>query len=214
MNALATNPTSVSDSFFKKLEKVADLDYYEGPLVSLFFNPSSYRLYIYEWYDNDTSHNRWLIYETSFTALQSLIKDEIGHRDFLLSARGHIYYLADIRFTESTLYYDKIAQITKEELPEAYLPHPDARFPFFQNTPKDQPLVFLATYESNLQLEIEAKLKAHDLRQAAELLMTLKYVDFAAYKNYFRLMIDLLSLLIKDIDNTGKEDQLLEALSA
>jgi hypothetical protein len=50
---------------FPMLEKIEDLIYYEGPLLSLFKRKDEDIFYFYYWIDMDKTSNRWLIFEVS-----------------------------------------------------------------------------------------------------------------------------------------------------
>jgi hypothetical protein len=108
------------------LTRVADLIYYDGPLLSLYKNPLNDR-YLSYWCDLEDGLNRWLFFRVSEKRLNSYLEKEITLRDLILGpVEGTLLCVdvdADDRFTSILL-------LTPEDLPSVYIPKPNTYYDF------------------------------------------------------------------------------------
>lgn len=63
------------EDFANDLAKFADLVYYDGPLLSHYINRSNNKNYLFNWVDNDTEYNRWLVIEVTLAHLFDYLTD-------------------------------------------------------------------------------------------------------------------------------------------
>ena len=105
-------------------QKIGDLIYHEGPLLSLFIDRNNSDLYyFYKWVDCDEQTNRWLIVQLNAIALKSFFYKEISLRNLLLNNPLTFVLENDGNLTETEI---KIAPTDK--LPEEYLPKENSYF--------------------------------------------------------------------------------------
>lgn len=105
-------------------EKLGDLLYHEGPLLSLFSksgDPNSY--YLYKWSDCDESANRWLVAQLTSTELGRFFDQKISLRNLLLA--NSKLFLVDVgdNLTDS-----KVHSCSADKVPDAYLPGKNSMF--------------------------------------------------------------------------------------
>ena len=99
-------------------QKIGDLIYHEGPLLSLFLdrnNPDIY--YLYKWADCDESTNRWLVLQLNSINLRSFFYKEISFRTLLLNSP-----LTYVLGLDDNLAEVDIMICATTDLPESYLP--------------------------------------------------------------------------------------------
>ena len=109
---------------FKKQEKLFDIEWFEGPMMSLFINDKK-ELFIYKWVNvNDDSHT-WLVFRTSKDLVTAYVRKEISGGEFILNATKKSWYLVDIN---PTLEFSNIRIISAQELKQTILPISDTFF--------------------------------------------------------------------------------------
>jgi len=99
-------------------QKLGDLVYYEGPLLSLFIdkdNPDIY--YLYKWVDNNEISNRWTITQVNAVSLRAFFYKQTSLRDIILS--NPICYCIDL---DDNLTEKEISVCSSIDLPQEYLP--------------------------------------------------------------------------------------------
>lgn len=100
-------------------QKIGDLIYHEGPLLSLFLdrnNPDTY--YLYKWADCDENTNRWLVLQLNSINLRSFFYKEISLRTLLLNSP-----LTYVLGLDDNLVEADIMICATADLPETYLPN-------------------------------------------------------------------------------------------
>lgn len=105
-------------------QKIGDLIYFEGPLLSLFLdrnNPDTY--YLYKWADCNETINRWLVIQLNSVSLRSFFFKEISLRNLLLNSP--LSYVLGI---DDTLIEKEIIVCATTDLPEIYLPKENSFF--------------------------------------------------------------------------------------
>ncbi len=113
---------SIEGFMIPKLEfyaqKIGDLIYHEGPLLSLFLdrdNPDTY--YIYKWVDCNQKYNRWLISTTNITNLRSFFSKEFSLKELFL--KNPVCFLIEIDHQLNTA-NSRVCSI--HALPDGYFP--------------------------------------------------------------------------------------------
>ena len=105
-------------------QKIGDLIYFEGPLLSLFLdrnNPDTY--YLYKWADCNETINRWLVIQLNSVSLRNFFFKEISLRNLLLNSP--LTYVLGI---DNTLIEKEIIVCATTDLPEIYLPKENSLF--------------------------------------------------------------------------------------
>jgi hypothetical protein len=65
------------------LARIGNLNYFDGPLITLFFDKTSLRLLIFDWTDVDEIYNYWLVYAISPFDLNGYIDKKISHLELM-----------------------------------------------------------------------------------------------------------------------------------
>lgn len=100
------------------LEKIGDLLYHEGPLLSLFQDrnkPKNY--YIYKWSDSDEQCNRWLVFPVSTENLRGFLYQELSLKNLIF--KNSYVFLIDIN---NEIEQVQCLVVAKEDIPTSYLP--------------------------------------------------------------------------------------------
>jgi hypothetical protein len=99
-------------------QKIGDLIYHEGPLLSLFIDrDNSENYFLYKWADCDKKVNRWLVVQLNAISLRNFFYKEISLRTLLLNGPVTYVLQLDDNLTESG-----ILVCATSDLPENYLP--------------------------------------------------------------------------------------------
>lgn len=123
-------------------QKLGDLIYYEGPLLSLYVdteNPGLY--YLYKWADCDENVNRWLIAQTNEATLRKFFSKKDSLRNIILN--NAIIYVVDLN---DNLEQTHIQVSATTELLQEYLP--DVQSYFVEEQYTDFANEFKATIEN------------------------------------------------------------------
>lgn len=129
------------DYDFSGFRKIADLIYFEGPLLSHFAS-SKGDDYLFYWVDRDDSDNRWLVLRVSLAALQKYIGKEITLRELIENPNDGYLYSVDV---SNDIRYHDVKLVQPSSLPEAYLPETESYYAF-EPVPADD-AEELMTYE-------------------------------------------------------------------
>ena len=111
---------------FSQFKKVADLIYFEGPLLSHYVS-SKGDDYLFYWVDRDDSDNRWLVLRVSMANLQKYIGNVITLRDLIENPNDGYLYSVDVN---NDVCYHDIKLIQPSALPEEYLPERESYYAF------------------------------------------------------------------------------------
>ena len=126
---------------FSQFKKVADLIYFEGPLLSHYVS-SKGDDYLFYWVDKDESDNRWLVLRTSLANLQKYMGKVITLRELIESPNDGYLYSVDV---SNDISYHDVKLVQPSALPEEYLPEKDSYYAF-EPIPMDE-AEELMTYE-------------------------------------------------------------------
>jgi hypothetical protein len=108
----------------KKQIKLFDIEYYEGPMLSLFREGKS-DFYLYKWLDIESNGHKWLIFKTNLDDLYDYIHQTIDEKTLIKKALDGQYTIAII---QPSLVFDKIKHFTNSSLPNGFLPAPNCFF--------------------------------------------------------------------------------------
>lgn len=111
-------------NFQNSLIRIADVQNFEGPLLTLFENMLDKHLYLFDWVDRDSQYNRWMVYRCKPNILQKFIYSEISHYDLLMSDEAYCNTI-DV---DKNLNWNNIIIVKKANLPESYFPKKEVFF--------------------------------------------------------------------------------------
>lgn len=111
---------------FDKFKKVADLIYFDGPLLSHYVTNKGDN-YLFYWIDQDDTNNRWMFIRTDYDNIQKYTNKKQTLRNVLSSPLDDIVYTVDI--DEEGNHHNFQAH-SVEDLPEDYLPTEDSYYEF------------------------------------------------------------------------------------
>ena len=80
---------------FSKFIKVADLIYFEGPLLSHYISEKGEN-YLFYWVDADAHANRWIIIRTDIFTIQKYLDKKIPLSNIITSPNDGFVYIVDI----------------------------------------------------------------------------------------------------------------------
>ena len=118
-------------------QKIGDLIYHEGPLLSLFIdkhNPDVH--YLYKWADCDDESNRWLISPLNILNLRRFFYKEISLRTLLMSSPFIFTLELDENLTERAIMICKTSDLPEEYLPKENSFYNEEKYTEFSNTYK------------------------------------------------------------------------------
>jgi hypothetical protein len=110
--------------FQNSLTRIADVQNFEGSLLTLFENTLDKHLYLFDWVDRDAQFNRWIVYRCKPNILQRFICAEVSQYDLLMSDKTYCNTI-DI---DKNLSWNNIRTIKKTNLPASYFPQKDVFF--------------------------------------------------------------------------------------
>jgi len=111
---------------FSNFKKIADLIYFEGPLLSHYVS-SRGDDYLFYWVDRDDSDNRWLVLRVSLASLQKYMAGEVSLLQLISSPNDGYLYQVDV---DDTVCYHNVKLVQPADLPEDYLPADDSYYAF------------------------------------------------------------------------------------
>ena len=98
---------------FSGFKKIADLIFFEGPLLSHYVSEKGDD-YLFYWVDRDEADNRWLVLRVSLANLQKYIAKE----------------LTLLQLVDNDVNYHNVKLVQPSALPEDYLPEADSYYEF------------------------------------------------------------------------------------
>ena len=108
----------LEDFPLKKLTKISDLIYYDGPLLSHFQSNDS-KNYLFFWVDVDDRFNRWLAVEVSKERLEAYLNEKLSLYNIIIEPKDNVIYKFDIDANQN---YHNILMLSPEQIPQSYLP--------------------------------------------------------------------------------------------
>jgi len=111
---------------FSKLIKVADLIYFDGPLLSHYISDKGEN-YLFHWADADDDYNRWIVLRTDILSIQQYLDKKVNLRSLIMEPNDGFVFSVDI---DADLNYTNIRVVPVEAIPEEYLPTEDSFYSF------------------------------------------------------------------------------------
>jgi len=150
-NVLVTSNTFRIEN--EAFEHIGDLEWFEGPLLSLFLENTSNSPYILHWVDIQNDTHRWLLYPVSPRALQLYLNGKITNEDLIWLQPAGMLRLVDMN---ADMHVQEVKYCSAADLPVDYLPTAESYFDvdICPNLPKIKrvleiiPTLTLANYPS------------------------------------------------------------------
>ncbi len=111
---------------FSTFKKIADLIFFEGPLLSHYVS-SKGEDYLFYWVDSDEKDNRWLVLRVGLPNLQKYMAKDISLRELIESPNDGYLYSVDI---DNNINYHDVKLVQPADLPAEYLPTVDSYYEF------------------------------------------------------------------------------------
>lgn len=111
---------------FSKLIKVADLIYFDGPLLSHYMSDKGEN-YLFHWADADDDYNRWIVLRTDILSIQQYLDKKVNLRSLIMEPNDGFVFSVDI---DDELNYTNIKVVPVEAIPNEYLPTEDSFYSF------------------------------------------------------------------------------------
>lgn len=111
---------------FSKFIKVADLIYFDGPLLSHYISEKGEN-YLFYWVDADDYANRWIIIRTDIFSIQKYLDKKIPLSSIITSPNDGFVYVVDI---DEDVQYNNCKIVPIAQLPEDYTPTDDSYYKF------------------------------------------------------------------------------------
>lgn len=107
------------------LRIIADLVYYDGPLLTLLSNQTGENDYFYYWCDIDDQYNRWLVFRVTKTQIKSYLQGQRSLREVIRHPIDNYYFVGDM---DNQLNWQQVWLVMPSDLPSSYLPKADSWF--------------------------------------------------------------------------------------
>lgn len=111
---------------FSKLIKVADLIYYDGPLLSHYVSNKGEN-YLFYWVDVDNEYNRWVVIRTDIFSIQQYLEKKSTLHSIITQPNDGFVYTVDI---DDKIHYHNIKLVPIANLPEEYTPTENSYYAF------------------------------------------------------------------------------------
>ncbi|MBI4646715.1 MAG: hypothetical protein HY738_09035, partial [Bacteroidia bacterium] len=131
---------------YTSLNKVCDLMYYDGPILSHYKTADNINIFYY-WVDRDENYNRWLVLKVSDDDLNYYLKKVRSLKELILSNRNDYIFVIDIN---QDIEPENITMIESHNLISEYIPEPDS---YYQLEIPDIYNLLLQKFETNTYLE-------------------------------------------------------------
>jgi hypothetical protein len=141
---------------FSPLKKVADLVYFDGPLLALFKNERS-DSYLYNWCDVDERSNRWLIFRVDDRNLNGFMSGKLSLQQLVLSPPDGFLVSADV---DNEGLYHNLHLLKPQDLPDDYVPAQDS---FYDEVPRVPTIDEAATAPDSYVIHIGSEWSLRDL---------------------------------------------------
>lgn len=143
---------------FSKFKRIADMIYFEGPLLSHYVS-SKGDDYLFYWVDKDDNDNRWLVLRVSLSNLQKYMVKEITLRELIESPNDGYLYCVDV---DDNINYHNVKLVQPADLPEEYLPSNDSYYEFEPIPSEDA--AELMTYEVTIPYKERSRFESFLLK--------------------------------------------------
>ena len=78
----------------QELSKLFDLEYFDGPILSLFADTNG-RFFLFKWYDLSSDSHQWLVFEVEFETLSKYLNGNCSELELLSDKNGKLFHLVE-----------------------------------------------------------------------------------------------------------------------
>lgn len=143
-----------------ELEKVGDLMYFDGSLMSVYKDLEN-NPFVLDWVDSNEEFNRWLVYQVNLASLNSYIIGESTHHNLLNNPTNSIVFVVD-KDNENII---KNCQFCPpNNLPYDYLPESELKFEIDDSKNLD---IIIDNFQLDL-VPIQTETKVFDILEEAK----------------------------------------------
>jgi hypothetical protein len=111
---------------FTNFKKIADLIFFEGPLLSHYVSDKGDD-YLFYWVDKDDNDNRWIVLRVNLQSLQKYMAKDMSLRELIENPNDGYLYLVDV---DNQIRYHDVKLVQPSNLPTDYLPDTDSYYEF------------------------------------------------------------------------------------
>lgn len=129
------------DYDFSGFRKIADLVYFDGPLLSHYVS-SNGDDYLFYWVDKSDCDNRWLVLRVSLPNLQKYIGKNKSLRDLITNPNDGYLYVVDV---DNSVRYHDVKLVQPSALPVDYLPEKDSYYKLTSSSSSTNPKFAMPT---------------------------------------------------------------------
>ena len=133
------------NDFRSGFEKIDDLVYYDGPLLSHYTTPDGDRHFLFKWLDYDALHQRWLVLEVTLEHLYDYLTNARTLHSILAQEYNRSVFVAD---ADSAGDFEQVKLVDRTALPANYRPTVDS---YYGLEPSEE---YLAFFEEEAQREV------------------------------------------------------------
>jgi len=120
----ALNGAGITNSSLTQAVKVADLVYFDGPIVCLYRNEQRENL-LYSWVDSDDECQRWIVTRVSDVQLDDYVNKKSPLAALIAGPKDQFLYVADI---DKHGRYRSVTIVSPGGLPPEYVPADDSYY--------------------------------------------------------------------------------------
>ncbi len=106
------------------LIKKFDLEYFDGPLISLFSRGKGEGHLLFKWLDFQQNKHQWLVFPVNLTDLRKYVFGKISELELITNANPGQFLVLELGDKQ----YIIKEWHNRKSLPDAYLPEPDVYF--------------------------------------------------------------------------------------
>jgi uncharacterized protein YtpQ (UPF0354 family) len=114
---------------FSKLNKISDLIYFDGPLLSHYMSDKGEN-YLFYWVDANDRYNRWVVVRSDISSILQYLEKIISLHAIITQPNDGFVYIVDI---DNCVNYHNIKLVPVAFLPEDYTPTENSFYTFEPN---------------------------------------------------------------------------------
>jgi hypothetical protein len=125
---MTTNTTKRMFSLGRQtFEYLADLEWFDGALISLFRDVATRELFVLHWVDLADDYHRWLFFPVSPDALRLYLEHKLSKEELLTRSRQEDVFVLDMN-ADTEFEIGKVEKQSIASLPASYRPSPKGFF--------------------------------------------------------------------------------------
>lgn len=130
----------------RDFQYVADLKWFDGPLLSLFWEEDTQTPFLLHWVDVSADFHQWVLYPVSKSNLRKYLDGKISHRELFFAQKSELVMLLELNGDFET---GRVAEISHEQLEPDFIPSGEEFFDPFLCPDAEEIGHFLTKYETS-----------------------------------------------------------------